>query len=262
MAPSVEHWELQGTPIRLVTQDGMKGIRKVVMAWDDVPEFIDTIWDSGNNRWPTEYDSNWAAYLWKLRADPMTNSQSSEQNTHYLDYQLAVVTLGYTTHAMALNVTGVVSETFDGIEHWVSLGYRDLYWVTGGVKTYLTPDEQSAVQLPMPKAHYIREERGVASIPAGCLAYMGHINNTIVHADVLDLDFAVGTLMYKKPRISRTLTTAGNTRYRIVHSAAFNPQGWDKFPRKETGQYEHVYRKSDGDQYALFSANLNLCYSK
>lgn len=263
MAPSVDHWELQGYPIRVTTQDGMKGIRKVVMAGSDVGEFMDQMWDSGNNRWPTEYDSNWAAYLWEMRSDPMKDSQSSPQNTHYLDYALEVVTLKYTTTAMALNTTGVVSETFSGADHWMTLGHRSLVWNSGqaGDPTFLTPDEQSTVQVCIPKARYIREERGITSIPAGCLAYIGNTNNTIVLADVLGLSFAVDELMYKNPQISRSLTIQGNTRFRIIHTAEFNPQGWNKFLRKATGQFEHVYNE-DLDQFEYPSANLNLCYSK
>jgi|GEM_PF-4486499 len=263
MAPSVDHWDCQGTPLRFVTEDGMKGIRQVHMAWSDVGTFLDQIWDSGNNRWPAEYDSNWAAYIWKVKAGPMENSQSSAQNEHYLSYNDAVLTLEYNSNVAALNSTGVVSETFDGVDLWQSLGHRNLMWNSGQVDdpTYLKPDEQSTVQIATPKALYIREEKGVISIPSGCVSCIGHTNNTLVHADVLGINFPAGTLMYKKPRISRQFTTEGYTRYRIIHTAEFDPQYWNKFLRKATGQFEYVYNEN-GEQFEYPTADLNTCYSK
>jgi len=93
-------------------------------------------------------------------------------------------------------------------------------------------------------AHVISVGRAV-SAPSDALTYIGCCNATTKSCFILPYTFASQTMLFGAPNVTSHTDYSVGTQYTYTYSHVYNPHGWNKFWRTETGAWEFLYDKDD-----------------
>ena len=132
----------------------------------------------------------------------------------------------------------LVIESFETNFENLRLDHNSFAWDTG-FGTELRPGEAPARQLR--KITLVREYLGIAVIPTDVLNLIGTVNDTAYVSSLLGLTFPAETLLFGEPSATRTIRSSGASGWNLTLSFQFFYNGWNKFWRYDSEQYEPMY---------------------
>lgn len=153
----------------------------------------------------------------------------------------ALVTVHYSTRN-----EDVITESIEPVAMFVPLSARRFLWESGQV---VTEDEHPGALVNM--INFVRSEMYVQPpLPQSLLDLMGTCNNAPITSSLLQgFVFPEETLLYQPPVITRKISSVGSQQYDIVKKWTYQPQGWNKYLRSSTGNYERMLIARTGDPW-------------
>lgn len=247
MAFSVSFWEHAGWPRELVFVDAFAAERKLVCAWGDRQTLANEILSTGNNVYP--YNSSGALVSHVPRIRPLVNGKETQgAQVHMADYELAVVTVNYSTKGRITGVTpggNLISEWMSTGSTFKTLDRTQLAWAANDGEP-LKPGE--GLDKIEPVGNYVLLYNSLPVLPGSVLTQPGTVNNAGVSTYLLGLTFAAETLLYMGSNITRSLNALGVTAFQVRHkfrykanADEFGVHGWNYFWNTATNKYEQVF---------------------
>ena len=156
------------------------------------------------------------------------------------------------------NLTGdtkeIATENISAAIEFSKLDPKKFRWSSSGKP--VTDDEAPGVQKRQVTLE--RTVKGVSSFPSALLNDMGKVNQHQYVSATLGKTFGPETLLLGVPTISRSISVFSSGLVSITgnpegwtygSSFTYNPDGWNKFLRQDTGQYERLKLKGTGADY-------------
>lgn len=133
-----------------------------------------------------------------------------------------------------------ISETMEPTVEFMNLDHKLFKWgsATG---TPLLRDESPGRQVARMKI--VRTYYGLPSIPSEILTLLGKCNDSAVSSQLLGLTFPAQTLLVGSPRPTRNIKSDGTYVFTLTTSFSYKQEGWNKFYRSDTNDYESIYDK-------------------
>jgi len=166
-------------------------------------------------------------------------------------YEFAIVTAQYTTptfespqpypegisQALHNNPQAVISETIEPNLEALRLPYEDFLWASD--EAALKEDE--APVRPIFRLSYTLTRHNLFSVPIEAKTFVGMINKSMVTPVLMPaLEFEPHTLMFVPPTINLSADDEGNTQFDVTYRFAYKEEGWRKFWRGDTLDYDSL----------------------
>lgn len=238
--------ELQSWP-RSEWIDGLFfGVRKLVVAWDDRVDMLNWLAAPGHDGWP--YPDGPPALLRRAKILPLADERGGgaqlPPDSHFAKYDMAVIECHYSTRGPVYLGGRLIDESLVPTFEHILVNYQKLKWEDD---TALVPDD--AFGKLICGFDYIIKYYRLPLIPAWVLTHVGCVNANNVPAMTLDLTFPAGTLQYKYPTLTRSITLGRISGWDVTVRYGYRGTGWWKHWRAATGRYESVFYTDSGDQY-------------
>lgn len=137
--------------------------------------------------------------------------------------------------------TNVISESLEPSAEFMTQDYTKFRW--GSATGDPISPEQAPAKLVL-GLDYVQTRYGLAALPDEILQ-PGIVNNAIVNASLLGLDFPIETLLYMNSLPQRTFTTGGTEGWNMTSRFSYRPNGWNKFWREKTQTWVAQYLASE-----------------
>ena len=227
MADSVsENWTIDGLEISV----------DLKVAW---ALRYDLIADIVGNRKPYPYFQHCYCSGASLKSDGAASANDGAQG---LTYASAIVTAKYSTKIEEI----LVSETFEPSVEYTQLDHKDFIWGVinedGGVTLSDPVKEREApgralFSMVLSRTIY----KVLPPLDPSWLTLPGCVNRDTYTSYLLGLEFEPETLLWMPTTLSRTIKLDGSRAYDLPIKLAYKPEGWNKFWRPKTGQYESFF---------------------
>lgn len=160
-----------------------------------------------------------------IGATPTTPFQS-------FDFSEYIVTVSYSSEESL----DIVAETLEPTADFLRLDHTFYRWKTSGAP--LSAGEAPAVLQPAIKL--TRQFFNRAAVP-NALLLPGHCHNASWTSPTFGISFGAKTLMLTpQPVTTKKTTTGGSPSFDYGASFHYNPYGWNKFLRIDTGTYDEI----------------------
>ncbi len=156
-----------------------------------------------------------------------------------LVYEHALVTISYSSE-----IKDLISETLEPTAEFQIQDFKRFRWGAAAGEPLL---EGEAPGKLMRGLNLVRTMHQVTTVPPETLTRVGYVNSAVYTSAILGLSFAVETLLYQPPTLSRTIKTDGATAWTINLKFGYKPQGWNKFFRQKNANvgpdfgWEEIY---------------------
>jgi hypothetical protein len=256
--PSVQFWELEGFPTEDFSGNRFTAQRRLLCYWADryLLRYLLVAWPGA--QYP--YISDFPVRCTGVGIEPFAAMKTvAGMAADMASYEYAILNVRYESpqygdaqpYPSALNMakhldpSKAISESFEPSLEALRLDYSLFKWGDGAA---LKPDE--APVRSVYRMAYSLTRHNQTSIPGESLSYVGKINDDTVTPILLPgLSFAAHTLMYIPPSIDVATDESGTGLIDVTHRFAFKEEGWRKFWRGDTKQYEEIKVKSSGANY-------------
>lgn len=131
----------------------------------------------------------------------------------------------------------IVAESLEPTVEFLTLDHKRFRWSSGDPLLEGEAPGMQVRSLAIKRTHY----RVVPPLNAGLVSLVGYCNSAQYTSSLLGLTFAAQTLLFQPPSLSRKITTDGERAFDISMSFVYKPDGWNKFWRTKTQQYESIY---------------------
>ena len=132
----------------------------------------------------------------------------------------------------------LVAESLEPFGDFIRQDYSLFRW-TGKDGDPLKPEESPG--LFVPKLKLVRRIYRVSTLPSNALSAIGKCNLDAYASPLLGVTFAAETLVYGEPLLERTISTAGSDGWNYTQQWTYDPNGWNKYWRAETGTWDSIY---------------------
>lgn len=244
MPTNVLHWEVNGQPVENWGEDEFTATRQLRCAWSDRLQLMaDLI--GGRDVYPY-FDSGSRLTARTGGAVPFGRQVGESGVT--ASYETALVTINYSTKGNDKegNQGDLYSETLEPNVEFLTLGHEDFRW--GSADGEALKENEAPGRL-IRSLDYLLTIYQVYAIPSAVLDLIGCVNYTSWLADLLGLTFPAGTLLYNPPQITRKITFEEIEPWTLSFRFSYRPDGWNKFWRQKTQQFESIYHKDEGLYY-------------
>ena len=160
------------------------------------------------------------------------------QCINYID---ALVTINYGTEKKDL-----ISESLEPTAEFITLDYKRFRWGAANGTPLIEGEAPGKLVRGLSLVRTMYEVP--APLPISLIELPGSVNDANYTSTLLGLTFPTETLLYQPPNLSRTITTAGTDGFTLTLKFMYKKEGWNKFWRHETQQYERIFMV-DGGQY-------------
>lgn len=226
---------------------------KLVCKWNQRHALVADI--LGNRReWPHATGFN------KPVAVSATISGSGESKTYdgsiqLLQYEEAMVQVNYDTLAIQRGnssddggddqsgIYDAVSESFEPDVEFMNLDHKLFKWADG---SSLLRNESPGKRVL--RAKLVRTYYGLQYLPLSMITKIGYSNNADYFSRLLGITFPAETLLVGAPSSSRSIRSDGFYGWNLTLTFSIKEEGWNKFWRQDTGQYENLHNL-DGSIY-------------
>lgn len=168
-------------------------------------------------------------------------------------YAEALVTIVYSTL-----IKDLITETLEPTAEFLTLDWKNFRWGSGNGDPLLEKEAPGRLYKSLNLVRVMADR--TPPFATGLLTQIGNVNGAAYTSSMLGLTFAAETLLFQPPNIQRTVNTAGVQKATITTKFSFKPQGWNKYWRAATQQWERifVYNGAEYKNYPLgdFSAFL------
>lgn len=152
-----------------------------------------------------------------------------------ITYEDALVTVQYTNNP----ATDVVTEQLEPTVEFQTLDYKNFRWGSKAGRVLL---EAEAPGRQLRGFNLVRTIHDVAlPLNADLLDLGGTCNEDPYTSTLLGLTFDAETLLFNTPSINRVLKSDGSSKASLVLRFTHKREGWNKFWRPGTGQYEEIF---------------------
>lgn len=173
--------------------------------------------------------------------DPSGVTVGGEFN-HTIVYGEALVTVNYSTE-----IVDVVSESIEPFAEFITLDHRFFRWGAGD--GFWLREEEAPGKL-VRGINFVRNELDVKPpFSNDLLDLVGFTNEQPITAQILGRVFDTETLLYAPPVLTYKKDSTGLVKFDITKKFTFNQNGWNKYFRPFTGQYEEIYLAGANDPY-------------
>ncbi len=160
----------------------------------------------------------------------------------YYNYAHAVLTCRYDNQ---VQTEDLISECLEPTTEFKTLDYEDFRWgAADGTALKLGEEPGKLVR----SFDYVLTRYEVLQIHSAYFELIGHVNNAPVAFKLIPFTAPAETLQYNPPTLTRKITTGQVEAWQLVTRFAYQPNGWNKYWRQETEQYERMYHKSKADE--------------
>lgn len=175
---------------------------------------------------------------------PMQQSAFDAASGVIGEYESALVTISFSSAAEQTLISESLEPTVEG----QVLDHKLFKWSGDGK---LLEENEAPVRL-VRGLNLVRTLYKVASIPAAVLSAQGCVNNANYTSTLLGLTFASETLQFGGAFPQRTITTSGSQGWDVTLKFRYQKDGWNKFYRAESQQYEQIVVASTGAVFKQF----------
>jgi len=153
--------------------------------------------------------------------------------------KFAHVTINYgILTTTAIGSFDLVAESLEPYGDFIRQDYTLFRW--GGKNgDPLKPEE--APGRYMPKLKLVRRIYRLSTLPDDTLSAIGKCNLAAYASPLLGVTFPAETLVYGEPNLERTISTSGSEGWNYTQQWTYDPNGWNKYWRAETGLWEEIY---------------------
>lgn len=165
-------------------------------------------------------------------------------------YDEALVTVNYlqlkTDGGGGDTVNGqLFSETLEPSAEFTTLDHKKFRWSSEDGDKLEAQEAPGRLLIGM---DYVLTRFNVDSVPVAILNNVGTVNQGSVAAQLLGLTFQAETALLMPTTPQRTIDAQGNGKWTLPIRFSIRPQGWNKFWRAKTQNWESIY-KVDGGEY-------------
>lgn len=169
----------------------------------------------------------------KAQIVPAPNSKYTEHGTGgACVYEKAHVTIQYLvpqgTNVEEAAGGDLYSESLEPIVEFLKQNPDRFAWASG-TGPPVSKEEAPGKQVYM--TNIVRTWYDVTSIPAAVFTCIGKVNDAAYASTSLGQTFAIETLLYQPPTLSRTVKLDGTKKWNLTMKFAYKPDGWNKFWR-------------------------------
>lgn len=133
-----------------------------------------------------------------------------------------------------------VQESIEPYAEFMTLPAQGFFW--SGTNGAALKDEEAPGKL-FKGANWNITIKAVKDIPSATYSLCGKVNADQVHSNTLNVDFDAETLLYNPPVLTRVVQADGTLAWDIAYRFSFRPQGWNRFWRGATQEWERIYNK-------------------
>lgn len=161
-----------------------------------------------------------------------------------LVYSDAIVTVTYGPKKFAeIGAYDIVAESLEPQAEFRRLPWQNFRW---GSKTGTPIIQDEAPGKLEIKLNLVRQIFKVpVPLDALVLDATGKCNEAAYTSALLGVTFPIESLLYLEPRLERTIRNDGSDGVNYTQTWAYKPNGWNKFWRAETNEYEYMYQTTD-----------------
>jgi hypothetical protein len=226
---TVSYTEIAGSPRNeSATDNEFTATRELKLAWSDRGTFIGEILG-------TAYPTVSAAKAVRVAFQPFGGETGASETVAAYDHALA--TVEYSTNAIVDNI----SESIEPSAEFITLPAENFRWDAADGDE-LTDDEAPGKLIR--KLDYVLTRHNVTTVPSDVLSLVGYVNNAAVSPTTSGISawsFAAETLLYTPPTMSRTIDSAGASKWKVTLRFSYQPWTWNKFWRADTQAWSEIY---------------------
>lgn len=136
----------------------------------------------------------------------------------------------------------VFAESIEPSAEFITLNPKKFRW--GGPAGDKLEPEEAPGKLVV-GFDYIQTRYNLTELPIGVLS-PGRVNDAVITARLLELDFPIETLLYHNSQPVRTISVNGLNKWMMMSRFGYREQGWNKFWRASPAGYEWIYEAGGG----------------
>ena len=254
----VEFWELAGYPREERDVVGFVATRKLLVEWRYRDLLREALISHPGHLYP--YIADHQARCVKVAVEPLGKQTATYSGL--ANYDWAVVTAQYRTPRISdpqpypksqsptkyAQATATISETIEPFSEAQRLDYQLFTWSDD---TELKPDE-APVRI-VHRMTYVLTRHYLADAMLGTISSLvGKINAAEVTPILLSSDpFPAQTLLFQPAQTRLSANDLGEMRIDVTMRFAYKEEGWRKFWRGDTQQYDTLKVKASGNAYNI-----------
>ncbi len=253
---TVDHEEVDGSPVELFTERGFEARRILECAFSDRLKLSQEL--LGGTRLvgevyvytsPQTYPHYSSAVARDVRIEPFGGTVSGTSSTE-LEYELARlhVTYAIPDHTLGQEGEVLISESLEPAVEFLTLPHEKFYWDDQGTEP-LNASEAPARIVRMIDWIYTRYK--MVEIPPATLGLVGKVNSGSLTSITFNLTFPSESLLYNPPQLEREVTTDGTVTWKVTYRFTYRSESWNKFPKRGSETMQTIYRE-DGGGYSIF----------
>lgn len=227
------------------------GVRKVIVGWADRLALLQELDTQALGTWPYIDGPSWAIAR-RAEIDPLGDGQTNATGSQLASYEKAQVTIYYSTKGPRWVNNQLYEEKIEPAAEYHTVNPDKLCWGSAG-GTDLTKTESFGRLFY--HFDYVQIFHRVSASPFSIQSRVGYTNSNSVVAPQLGMTFAPGTLLFKPPVMSHSVTLSGGDSWDLYIRYGFHPAGWNKVWRQSAMSYQDVYVKG-GSQYRNFPSTV------
>lgn len=162
------------------------------------------------------------------------------QNSQGITWIDALVTFNYSSD----QEENLIDETLEPTVEFLTHDHKRFRWGS------LTGDPLLEAEAPATQfkgLNLVRTYHRQSSIPSMVIdTAVGSVNDADYTSSLLGLTFNEEGLLFQPPTLSRSITTAGSKGWKIVLKFSYKPQGWNKFFRAKSNDWEEIVDAETG----------------
>lgn len=248
-SPFVDAYEMHGTAQEQHGERGMTASVQLKCPWSLRHTLaIDVV----ANRRPWPKGSGLIVPLGASASiSPFPSKGSVNSTSELIHYEEALVTIQY---SMELETIDGVVDSIEPTAEFIVLSHRGFRW---GASDGDFLKEEEAPGYLLRGLNFVRvfPDRSFPPSPA-TISLVGRVNQNPVTSTQLGFTFAAETLLFNPPTLTRSMQSNGAARYSQTVKFTYKPEGWNKYFRARTQQWESLYIAGGAEYKSYVPANL------
>ncbi len=254
MAITVSHFEVDGYPRETQERHLFKAVRKLRCAWTDAQTLRADLLKADTpyygHLYPYDTALNARCRSATVAPAPGKISQSGI-SVDMADYESAIVTANYSTPQPndpqvwpGHEPETYISESLASMTEFVTLGYKNFRW---GSKAGNEIEPAQAPGLLIHGLQYRFTIYSQTTVDEAYLDFLGTVNESMVTANLLDLDFQPETLLFA----DLNMVKGADSLWDVTYIYAIRMKGWNKWYWEDAntgvGDFVSMYHKDAAD---------------
>ena len=220
------------------------------IAWADRYALCSDLLRSGGRAYP------YSNYLYARTVGIKPEAGQYTEDGQGMVYEFGIASVQYSALSAKAaekdpdDPTQLVSETIEPTASFITLDFKKFVWQIAAPGVDLVPDEAPTKLMKGSLLSRVLYE--VRNLNPLIITIAGNINSRRYFSRSLGIPFEIGTLLCNAPKLTRTITTDGVSAWTVALSWEHKPEGWNKFWRAASAQYETIQVRATGATYNCY----------